>query len=343
MRYIGLDVHWGTTSVCILDENGRKEKSFTLRGHWQRVCERLEQERAGGPFTVCYEASNGYGYLYDRFSRLAERVLVAHPGQVRLIFRSKRKNDRIDAEKLAKLLYLDEVPPVYVPNAHVRAWRRLINFRQREIGGRTRIKNRLRGLLRRQGQEMPKNLWSKKGLAWLAALELPEMVALERDLLLDELALAQLRLKRIERELDRIAQTHPGVALLRTIPGVGPRTAEAVVAWIDDPRRFAKGHKIGAYFGLVPCQDASAGRNHLGHITRQGPNAVRGLLIEAAWQAIRRSPEVRRYYELVHRQDPDRRKVALVAAAHKLLRAMLAMLRKNEPWQPKAPATRKAA
>ena len=325
MRYIGLDLHLRMTAVCILDENGKREQQFTIRGPWSKVFEALDQ--IPRPYAVCYEASNGYGFLYDRFSKLANQVVVAHPGHLRLIFRSKRKNDRVDAEKLAKLLFLDEVPPVYVPGQNVRDWRRLITFRDRMVGERTRVKNRLRNLLRRNGIEAVESLWSLRGLAWLAELALPSApLALERDLLLDELGQHRVRIKRVESELNTIGKHHPGVSLLMTIPGVGARTAEAVVAWIDRPGRFANNKRIGSYFGLVPSENSSAGRHRLGHITRQGPSVVRKLLIEATWQAIRRSPELRAVYLRIQRDDPDRKKIAVVATAHHLTRVMLAML-----------------
>ena len=83
----------------------------------------------------------------------------------------------------------------------------------------------------------------------------------------------------------------------------------------------------------MPCQDASARNNRLGHITREGPAIVRWLLTEAAWQGVRRSPLIRTFYERVRREDPERRKIALVATAHYLLRAMMAMLRTGEVWR----------
>lgn len=333
MRFVGIDIHQRMSAVCILDENGKKEKAFTIHGPWPKLFEAVNAERKTGPIAVCYEASNGYGYLYDQFSRMAKRVVVAHPGHLRLIFRSKRKNDRVDAEKLAKLLFLGEVPPVYVPGQPVRAWRRLIIFRNKLIEERTRVKNRLRGLLRQYGIEAPASLWTRKGLDWLNHLEFPDsMTALERDVLLDDMASCQKKIKRIEKELDKMAKAHPGVQLLKTIPGIGPRTAEAVVAWIDQPARFGKKKAIGSYFGLVPCQDASAGRNHLGHITRQGPSVVRKLLVEATWVGIRISPELRAFYTRIQRNDPDRKKIAVVATAHHLLRIMLAMLMENQGW-----------
>jgi transposase len=83
----------------------------------------------------------------------------------------------------------------------------------------------------------------------------------------------------------------------------------------------------------VPCQDQSGNRNRLGHITREGAPVVRQLLAEAAWQALRRSPTVRAYFERVRRDDAQRTKIALVATAHYLVRVMWAMLRRGTVWQ----------
>ena len=334
MYYVGLDVHQRSSAVCILDQNGKLVKQMQVRGHSSKVVELLGglKERCA----VCYEASCGYGWLHDRLRRVASRVVVAHPGHLRLIFRSKRKNDRVDAEKLAKLLYLDEVPTVYVPSVDVRSWRNFIEFRNRLVGKRTRVKNGLRSLLRGYGVVAlsGKRLWTAKGRFWLAQVEFPtSQAALQRDLLLDELSTFDTQIARVEKELNAMGRKHPGVYLLRTIPGVGPRTAEAVVAYIDDGKRFSRNKAIGSYFGLVPSQDQSGDLNRLGHITRQGPATARKLLAEAAWQGIRRSEHIRAYFERVQQGDRKRKKIALVATAHYLARVMLSMLCTGECWR----------
>ena len=335
MQYVGMDVHWRQTTICILDENGRRVKTFSVRGPWQKVLEELGQIK--GCWEVCFEASCGYGWLYERLKRMAQKVVVAHPGQLRLIFRSKRKNDRVDAEKLAKLLYLDEVPPVYVPSLEVRSWRAIIEHRQKLLQERVRTKNQLRALLRTHGIVAPRGLWTKKGLAWINAQELPtSMDRLQRDILLERLGSLRGLLRRVEEALEEIAHSHAGVNLLREIPGVGIRTAEAVMAYVDDPQRFKSIKSIGSYFGLVPCQDQSAGKNRLGHLTRQGPATVRKLLTEASWQAIRRSKKIRAHFERIRQGNPERKRIALVATAHYLLRVMLAMLRTGEVWRAEA-------
>ena len=104
-------------------------------------------------------------------------------------------------------------------------------------------------------------------------------------------------------------------------------------AELNDVRRFARIKQVGCYFGLVPCQDASAGRERLGHITGDGPPTVRKLLCESAWQSVRRSPAMKAYFDRVTRGDAGRRKIALVATAHKLARVMAAMLRSGEAWR----------
>lgn len=340
MLYVGMDVHWQTTTLSILGADGRVVNTKTLRGPWGRAVAYLKSLK--DDLAVCFEASVGYGPLYEALVAFCPRVEVAHPGNLRLIFRSKRKNDRVDAQKIAKLLYLDEVPRVHVPDQDGRAWRELIEFRRRSIDKRTKVKNQWRGLLRGHAihppREVggPRSLWTRGGVAWLANLVLPTSAArLKRELLLDELTHLGTQIERVTTELDRVAADHPGVALLMTIPGVGPRTAEAFCAYVDDAHRFARANRVPAYFGLAPSQDASAGVNRLGHLTKQGPPTVRKLVVEAGWQMIRHDEPTREYFERIAAGKPDRRKIALVATARRLIKIMHAMLKTGETYHPR--------
>jgi transposase len=335
MLYVGLDIHTKHISICVLSETGQVTHRSRVRS-----IEDMVQILKGLPdrFEVCSEASCGYGHYYDLLCPIAARVLVAHPGQLRLIFRSKNKNDRNDAERLAKLLYLGETPTVHVPSLEVRTWRELINCRSQVIAKRTRAKNSIRALLRSAGVVPAKqpSLWTKKGLAWLRQLALPTLAQqLRRDLLLEEVEALNRQVRRIEQQLNQQAKRTAAVRQLRSIPGVGIRTAEAVAAFVDDPHRFGNAKAVGCYFGLVPCQDQSGDKNRLGHITRQGASVVRQLVAEAAWRAQRRSPTVHAYFERAQRGDPQRKKIALVATAHYLVRVMWALLKRGTVWQEK--------
>ncbi len=113
---------------------------------------------------------------------------------------------------------------------------------------------------------------------------------------------------------------------------MGVRTAEAVVAYVDDVRRFARTRQVGAYLGLVPCQDASADKNRLGHITRDGPPMMRKLICEATWTAIKRCPRFQQFFERVSGGKSERKKIALVATMHRMAKVMGAMLRSGESY-----------
>jgi len=332
-----LDVHFGKSQMCVLDAHGQVLKEQMVLGPWSEVVAQLGRLRR--PFQVCYEASLGYGHIHELLGKLpqSQRIVVAHPGQLRLIFKSKKKNDRVDAKKLATLLYLDQVPQVHVPGQAVRSWRALIEWRQKLLARRVMAKNQIRSLLKSCGivPLKGKKLWSRMGIKWFQEQVWPtDMEALRRDMLVQDLTDLDARMQRVESALAARAAGHPGMALLQTIPGVGVRTSEAFLAYVDDPQRFGRVGSVGVYFGLVPCQDASASKNRLGHITKEGPATVRKLLTEAAWQGTMRSPRIQAHFAQICQGKSERRKIALVATARWLSTVMLAMLKSGECWRP---------
>ena len=116
--------------------------------------------------------------------------------------------------------------------------------------------------------------------------------------------------------VEQEAKKRPEVLRLMTHPGVGPITALAFVIIIMTPDRFPCGKQIGSYVGLIPCEDSSAGRQRLGHISKQGNALLRFLLVEAAQAAVRYDPDWRRRY--LHLAMRRERRIAKVAMARKV-------------------------
>ncbi len=333
MLTIGLDVHQSSSSLCFLDAQGNTLKQIEVKGRWDCLLATLA--RVQEPFQIVFEASTGYGALHQRLSALplAKKILVANPNRLRLIFQSTRKSNRADAARLASLLHLNQVPTVHVPPQSVRSWRGLIEHRRSFIDQRVAAKNQIRALLRTFHIQAPRGLWTKAGVAWLKTLSWPTDIEGPRMLqLLDLCATLSRHAAATAAQLDTLSASHPSVKLLQSIPGVGPRTAEAFVAYVDDPHRFKSG-SIGAYFGLVPREDSTGNHRHLGHITHEGPGTVRKYLAEAAWRGIQDSPTLRAVYERFLRNDKHRRKIALVGLCHWLCRVMLAMLQSGETFK----------
>jgi len=234
--HVGMDWHSRQADMTVRDAHGRKLLSRHIRGGLRPVMDELR--KIDRPFSVTYEASTGYGRLHDELSKVAHTVRVAHPGHLRLIFRSKKKSDRVDSDKLSKLDYLGEVPQVHVPPHEVRALRATIKYRSRMVLERTGTKCRIRALLRSHGIDAPRGLWTRAGVEWLRGLKFPDdLEALVRDELVEKLGHQDSLIKRVTKALDGRARANPAVGLLMTIPGVGPRTAEAIVARVDKPAR----------------------------------------------------------------------------------------------------------
>lgn len=144
----------------------------------------------------------------------------------------------------------------------------------------------------------------------------------------------------VEQRLDELAQADSRVQLLETIPGMGRRTAEMIVAVIDDPHRFKRGKQVGCYLGLTPRQYQSGSTNRQGRISGEGHKALRALLVEVSWLGRRWNPRLRAVYDRVHRGSPARKKIAIVAAARRLLIWCWAMLRDGRTWDEHVAAAR---
>jgi transposase len=150
------------------------------------------------------------------------------------------------------------------------------------------------------------------------------------------------RIGLVEEKLERIASQDSRVKLLRSIPGVGPRLAEVLVAVIDDPHRFANGKQVGAYAGLTPRQHQSGEMHRQGRISGAGNGLLRALLVQVAWLGQQYNVWFKELFEKTCRGSKARRKIAIVAVARRLLVMAWAMLRDGKSWdatrcQKKAP------
>jgi len=334
--YVGMDTHKASTTFYASDLYGNNAFNHTVRGNWRQAVDYLKTLKQ--PLSICFEASLSYGPIHDVLTPLA-KVTVAHPGKLRLIYQASKKSDRVDAQKLNKLLRLNEVPTVHVPNQDQRTRRRLVEFRRTTMDKRTRVKNQIRAVLRQYAISVPKpvgGLWTKAGIQWLKKMQWPTaMIGTMIQYHMSEIELLDTQLAALTQQLDALLQDDPRAALLMAIPGVGPRTAEAYLAYLDTPHRFAKGKQVGNYFDLVPKEDSSGDTRRLGRITKDGPGTVRKLLVEAAWQLVRRDPAMHERFERMHQGRQDRRKRAIVGIARHLSVAMWAMLKHGETWNPR--------
>jgi transposase len=333
-KYIGFDMDSKHVSACVL-QDGQKDHYATLGPDIESMRRFLLAEKQDGScLHLAYEVSGYSGYVHDQLCDCVDWIAVANPTKATWIYRTAKKTDRLDARKLAVLLSIGELPTVHIPNPEIRQWRQQILHRRRIVQSICRVKNRIRALVKSVGYFAPAHKgswWKLINLQWLTELSQgPALWQMQLGDLLAEYACFGRQLAGVTTRLDSYLQSQTGATLLMSIPGIGPRTAEAVLAYTDGVERFKGSRRYGSYFGLVPKLDQSGNTRRVGHITKHGPSVVRWLLCEAAWKSIRKSPALRRFYERVMAGDAKRKKIAIVAVSRKLLTIMRAMLTTGE-------------
>jgi transposase len=334
---IDLGKYKSVACLCRSADDTRFTTFATSRDELARL---IDQHR---PRVVLIEACLLAGWVCDLCAQLGVPCLVANTATEAWKFKHlKRKTDRDDALRLAEVYLLGKFPAVAIPAKEVRERRALIELRQKLVGRRVALQNRIRSVFVGQGMAAPHGAraWTRVGLAGMAQHARPlaecgpdQLWRGRLHLALTELEQVQGLLDQAEAKLDELAKDDAGMRILDTIPGVGPRTAEAVVAFLPEPKRFKTTKQVSAYGGFVPRQYQSTDTDRRGRITKRGPKTLRKLLVECAWVMLRYNPWARAIYQRLTHGGKTRKKQAIVALARKLLVRCWAMLRDGTAWR----------
>jgi transposase len=275
-----------------------------------------ELRQRGVEVRVGIEASGHTRWFERLLAELEMELWVGHPAKIAAQRVRKQKTDRWDAQHLLQLLLEDRFPRLWVPSPENRDLRQLLWHRHRLVQMRTRIKNQLQAIALNEGVRRQHRLWSQAGRAQLESFALAPWAARRRHDLLQLLDQLTPRIAELSQAIEQEAERRPEVQRLMTHPGVGPITALAFVLVLGTPERFRCGKQVGSYLGLIPCEDSSAGKQRLGHLSKQGNTLLRFLLVEAAQVAVRCDAEWRRrFVRLAMRRQ---RSIAIAAMARKL-------------------------
>jgi transposase len=296
------------------------------------------------PDVVVIEISPAAGWVRDLCESLGKELVVANTSDEPWRWKNvKRKSDRDDALRLAKLQAMNQIGKVHVPALEVRQWRSLIHYRVRLVEEVTSIKNRIRALVDQVALDLPggEKAFSEEGRKeWEQQYSKPLADCSQKELWKGMIHLELQRmgelaghLAEVEQKLRDLARGDERIKRLRTAPGVGERTAELVVALFDDPNRFTRGKQVGNYAGLTPKKYQSGTMDHDGRISRGGDGLLRAYLIQAAWVAIRTSQDMKAVYERVLKGSAKRKKKAITAVARHLIVRLWAMLRDQSSWR----------
>jgi len=335
MTYVGLDVHKKTIAYCVKTRGGKLIGEGEIRA--TRPDLDAWSSRLRRPWTGAMEATLFTGWIYDHLKPKAASLKVAHPAMLKAIAASKKKNDRVDASKIADLLRCDLLPECHMASREIRQQRRVLRYRNLIVSEATRMKNKIAGLLMECGVPYSKERLHGKGyfgdlLAGLgqeAPPSVKQLLALSRS----NLELFDGLQKGLIKKLAEDQPLRERMERLRRIKGVGEILALTWILEVGDPWRFSRIGQAISYCGLCSAQDSSAGQEKRGPISKQRNKHLQRILIEAAKLA----PRYNEQLAVVHRRELARgnRNRATLAVARKLVAYLLAADKSQQPFEPR--------
>ncbi len=335
--FIGLDVHKKTWAVTI-QEQQLILKRFTIEADPDILVSYVNKHYPRHQVGCCYEACCCGYHIYHDLTKAGWQVLVVNPGDIpRGNKQSTTKTDRIDSAYLAKQLASGHLKGIYVPTHKQEQFRSLFRRRNDLVKNLRRIKCHIKSMLLYYGLPIPfqyDNInWSKDFIQWLHKVKWSYTTANEALLSrLQEYNFLHTVYLHICNELRSYARKHfrKDYYLLRSIPGVGPFIAIAVLSEVGDLKRFHGIDRLSSYVGLVPSVRSSGERSFACGITHHSKNLLRSYLIEGAWIAAKKDEELMQYYQ--QRKGSDHKKLIIKMAA-KTLSRMYHVIKTGEPYQ----------
>jgi transposase len=337
-----MDVHVRNSYLHATDETGTLQRRGRCANRLADLAEFLRVFE-GDQVRVSLESTTNSRAIHRMLNDCAVEMGLDLSAQVldarklRIIAESVTKNDRFDAAVLAELTRADlKLPTCYLPDDQEFTLREHLRARHDLVALRTRIKNRIHSVLHRRGVLVPLkgSLFSSLGRTYLAQTELDEAgrAIVNRYIeILDQLEEAIASSTTQLRELSRRPRWAKPMALLTSMPGVGLITALTILAELGNINRFRSRAAVANYVGLVPVLRSSNDKSCSGHITKRGSKHLRAVLIEAAWEGVRRVPK----YQMIFERIATRRgrKIAIVAMARRMLEDAWTMLKKDEAFR----------
>jgi len=329
MRIIGVDFHVRQQTIAMFDTETKELVKKTLKHDGEEV--REFYSGLPRPVQVGIEATGSMYWFLELMDELGIDRQVGHPAAIRAAEPRKQKYDGRDALLLLQLQIENRFPSIWVPSRELRDLHALLRHRHQWVRIRTRVQNALQAIALSHGLRRGPALWSQTGQHAIASLPLAPHAACRRDELQTLYRKLSTKIDELDERVQDQALERSGAKLLLSHPGVGPVTALATDVFLGDPARFEDSKALTSYIGIIPSEYSTGGRQRLGGLSKQGNPLLRFLWCEAGMHAVRRDPELKRFYRRkLHQKGLGKVRVAV---ARKLGIRLWIMLRDQIDYQ----------
>jgi len=338
--FAGIDVHKKQWKVTIILA-GVKVKTFSMDPKPEQLAKFLKCNFPNATYYTVYEAGFS-GFWIDRALKLnGINNIIVNPADVPTSNKDKdRKSDIIDSQKLAKELSKDNLKQVYVPSEEQEAIRVLARLRMQFTKDQTRVKNRIKSLLYFTGTEFPENYllkhWSGTFIVYLEKLKCKNpVIRTALSELINNLKNIKYQQAKVLKEIRKYLKENPEQELLFkylvSIPGIGFTIAITLVTEIIDINRFKHLNHLASFVGLVPSTHSSGEMDIITGMSRRQNSFLRGMIVEAAWVAIRFDPVLMQSFSLLSKRM--NKQEAIIRIAKKLLNRIMFVWKNKQMYK----------
>ena len=337
--FAGLDVDKRSIAITFTD-HGTMRKSLKLPYSGRQLLNYTGKHFPGQRVAFVYEAGpTGFG-LHDELMAASQYCLVVSPSSVPSAPRNKVKTNRLDSKKLSEGLRGGQLRGIHVPPPSYRELRHLVQLRDTQVAQLIATKLRIKSLLPYEGIPFPaaNGKWTGGVLRQLETLTCNPSVRFKLDQLIDTLQFHFVSAAKVQKQIRHFCESDPElngcIKFLTSLPGVGTITATHALARLGDWRQIKDVRQIAGFLGLVSSEHSTGDKENRGEITRSGDKRLRSKLIQCAWTAIRKDPELRAFYRRIYERHPKKvaARKAIVAVARKLTTRMYAVLKEQRPF-----------
>lgn len=336
MITIGVDFHKRTSVYHILNEQGQKIKRCKLENNAENIQNFIQSIQ--GPKQLAMEATMNWGLFYDTVQDLVDEFHLGHPKKMKAIAEADIKNDRKDAETIARMLRSDFFPEAHVSSVDTRQLRSLLRFRHFLVKERKKIRQQVQILIDRNiwPTDRPgsfKDPFCRRGMAWLKNVSLPVRERFILNDCIDSFQMLTTKISSMEDFIQQQAVDFPGLKYLRSVPGFrfSKVNAYTILLEIDTIDRFTKARRLAHYAGLIPGEDSSGDRHRKKGLVKANMY-LRTALLESALVAVRLDPGLKVYYKSVKLRCGSG--PGIVAVARKLCYAIFCVLKEQRTYRP---------
>jgi len=325
MKYVGVDLHKNQFTVCFRDEKGKEElrEYSTEKEGIEKFKKRLDKRTK-----IAFETTGNSKYFYDQVAGSVKEAKIINTNKFKVISKSVKKTDKEDAKVIAEHLSKDMLPEVRVPNKEQRELNSLIQTRDQLVKTRSRLKNKIHGILMENGLKSEREMFSSdKALQRVLASDLSETNRFELEIIVEQIRSISESIKKIDEKIKDKGKGLKGQKNLQSITGIGELSSTIIINKIGDIKDFSDSKKLVSYIGFAPSVRDSDKTIRHGHITKRGDKILRTTIVQVTLIAIRYNQYLRSFYLKLKKAKGSGK--AIIATSRKMVDIIYRTLRYN--------------